>query len=366
MWPRFGHGQPDELRTMHPAYFALVMATGIVAIASWLHGVPIIPTVLFWLTAAFFVVVTGATLLRLRRYPEAVLADIRSHSRGVGFFTMVAACGVFGSQLVLQMEAPGLALIFWLAAAILWLLLTYGIFAVLTVLPEKPSLSEGLNGGWLVSVVATQSVAILTVTLVPEVLPATLAPAFLFLALILWLGGGALYLWLMTLIFFRYTFMRMSPADLTPPYWINMGAVAISTLAGATLLAHAAHSPIVSELTSFIGGLTLFFWAIGSWWIPMLLVLGVWRYLLRGVPFTYDPLYWGGVFPLGMYAVCTYRLTQVMDAAFLMPLSFAFMVIAILAWTVTFVGMVDSRLARRGAAGTRSPVRRGTSQENSR
>ncbi|MBM3582183.1 MAG: hypothetical protein FJX37_09500, partial [Alphaproteobacteria bacterium] len=74
------------------------------------------------------------------------------------------------------------------------------------------------------------------------------------------------------------------------------------------------------------------FWAIGIWWIPMLFVLDVWRYLIRGVPFAYDPLYWGGVFPLGMFSVCTYHLAKVLDAPFLMPLSFAFMIIAAVAW----------------------------------
>jgi hypothetical protein len=28
----------------------------------------------------------------------------------------------------------------------------------------------------------------------------------------------------------------------------------------------------------------------------MLLVLGVWRYLICGVPLAYDPLYWGASF----------------------------------------------------------------------
>lgn len=329
------------------------MATGIVGIATHLHGVPLVPTALFWLNALFLAVLVGATAARILSYPGAFAADVRSHSRGVGFFTVVAACDVFSNQLLLQMEAVSLAAVFWVVGAALWLVVTYGVLAVLTVTPDKPSLAHGLNGGWLVSVVATQSVSIMTVLMLSSGVAADLQQPLMFAALALWLGGGVLYLWLMTLIFFRYTFLPMSPADLTPPYWINMGAVAISTLAGATLVSQAALSPVVAELASFVKGLTLLFWAIGTWWIPMLLVLGVWRYLICGVPFAYDPLYWGGVFPLGMYSVCTYRLAEILDAPFLMPLSEGFMIIGAAAWAATFAGLTDSLLnlkARRTAA----------------
>ena len=46
----------------------------------------------------------------------------------------------------------------------------------------------------------------------------------------MWLWGGMLYIWMISLIFYRYTFFPFQPGDLTPPYWINMGAMAISTL----------------------------------------------------------------------------------------------------------------------------------------
>lgn len=346
---RFGHGRRDELETLHPGYFALVMATGIVAIAAHLHHVAVLPTILFWLNALFLVILALATAARILCYPNAFAADVRSHTRSVGFFTVVAGLDVFGSQLVLQMRSVGFAVFFWILAAVLWFVVMYGVLAVLTVESEKPSLATGINGAWLVSVVATQSLSILTVLLLPFPVFAESRSLLMFMALVLWLGGGALYLWLMTLIFFRYTFFPMTPEDLTPPYWINMGAVAISTLAGTTLLNQSGFSPIVTELTPFIKGFTLFFWAIGSWWIPMLLVLGVWRYLIREVPFAYDPLYWGGVFPLGMYSACTDRLAQVLNASFLMPLSISFMIIAIAAWTATFVGLVDSRMQPREA-----------------
>jgi tellurite resistance protein TehA-like permease len=344
---RFEHGRRDELKTLHPAYFAMVMATGIVSIAAHLHDVPVLPTLLVWLNALFLAALVAATVTRILRYPHAFAADIQSHSRGVGFFTTVAATAVFGTQLVLITDAAAVAAVFWIAAATLWAVVTYGELAVLTVKPDKPSLADGLNGGWLVSVVAAQSVAVLTVLIPAAGIFVSLQRPLLFMALVLWLGAGALYLWIMTLIFYRYTFVHMAPEDLTPPYWINMGAVAISTLAGATLAEHAALSPVIGEIVPFVKGLTLFFWAIATWWIPILVVLGIWLYLMRGVPFAYDPLYWGGVFPLGMYSVATYQLTKILEAPFLMELSQAFMIIALAAWSATLLGFLDTRLNAR-------------------
>jgi tellurite resistance protein TehA-like permease len=166
----------------------------------------------------------------------------------------------------------------------------------------------------------------------------------MFTALILWLSGGAIYLWLATLVFFRCTFLPVSAEDLTPDYWISMGAAAISALAGATLLEQSALSPIIAESESFVRGLTLLFWAVASWWIPMLIVLGIWRHLICGVPLSYDPLCWGGVFPLGMYSVCTYELAKILGISFLMPLSDVFMIVAVIGWIAALVGLVDSRL----------------------
>ena len=343
---RFEHGRRDELKTLNPAYFAMVMATGIVSIAAHLHAVPLVPTVLLWLNGVFFVALAAATVARILRYPQAFAADIANHGRGVGFFTAVAGTAVLGTQLVVQIDAAAIAAGLWVAAAVLLAGVTYGELAVLTAKPDKPSLAEGLNGGWLVIVVAPQSVAILTVLIAGAGAFAGYQQPMLFMALVLWLSGGALYLCIVTLIFFRYTFVHMAPEEFTSPYWIDMGAVAISTLAGASLAEHAAASPVIGEIVPFVKGFTLFFWAIATWWVPMLVALGIWRYLLRGVPFAYDPLVWGGVFPLGMYSVATYHLTKIFEAPFLLPLSQAFMIIALAAWSATFLGFLDTRLKR--------------------
>ena len=119
-----------------------------------------------------------------------------------------------------------------------------------------------------------------------------------------------------------------------------MGAVAISTLAGTALIGAAPHSGLLSDLLPFLKGFTLLFWATATWWIPMLVILGIWRHLYRRFPLRYDPLYWGAVFPLGMYTVCTFRLAQVIETPFLLRIPQVFIYIALIAWSLTMFGLL--------------------------
>lgn len=327
-----------------PAYFALVMATGIVSLAAWIQGFPVTARALFWLNLIFFAALWCLTLVRAARHPARLAADLGSHARGVGFFTAVSAACVLGSQALLIQEAASLAWGLWFLGAALWLLVTYAVFTALTVKAEKPPLDQGLNGGWLVSIVATQSVSVLASQLAADA--GVNRELMLFVALIAWLGGAMLYVWIISLIFYRYTFYPFKPSDLAPPYWINMGAMAISTLAGATLVLAGSQTPLIGGLLPFVMGATLLFWATATWWIPMLLILGVWRHVVKRYPLRYDPLYWGAVFPLGMYSVATARMAAAMDLRFLWWIPPVFCYAAIGAWLLALVG-----LGRRLATG---------------
>lgn len=333
-----------NVAAMHPAYFALVMATGIVSIAAHLTGMRRIAAALFVLNIAFYVGLWGLTVARVLRHRDRVVADVLDHGRSVGFFTTVAGTCVLGSQFMLLTGMWRVAAALWFAGIALWALITYAVLTILTVKASKPELAQGINGGWLLPVVAAQSVAVLGTQLAPGF--AVYEAHVLFFCLCMWLGGGMLYIWIISLIFYRYTFFPLLPSELAPPYWINMGAVAISTLAGALLVIAAPASPVLTSLLPFLKGLSLLFWSTATWWIPMLVILGAWRHVSRRFPLRYDPLYWGAVFPLGMYTVCTVRLSQALDIPWLFRFADLFVFVALLAWVIVAAQWV-AMLARR-------------------
>jgi len=143
--------------------------------------------------------------------------------------------------------------------------------------------------------------------------------AIQFQVIAMFLIGCMLYLAIIPLIFYRLTFVPMRREDFSPPYWINMGAVAITALAGSILILRGETWPLLGPLLPFIRGFTFFFWAVASWWIPFLFALMIWRYLWMRDRFTYEPAVWGMVFPLGMYATSTYQFDRAMGYGFLDP-----------------------------------------------
>lgn len=348
-----------QLKGLAPSYFALVMATGIVSIGARLLGVAVVDVLLFAINIGAYVVLWLLTALRLARHRAELVADLTDHRRAFGFMTIVAGTCVLGAETILIGHSFAVATVLLVGGMVLWLILTYTIFTALTIKPDKPSLAEGISGGWLLAVVATQSIAVLTALLSahwdqPLRLHAN------FVALSMWLWGGMLYIWIISLIFYRYTFFRFSPADLAPPYWINMGAMAISVLAGSLLISNGPDAPFLESLRPFLEGFTVFYWATGTWWIPIIAILAVWRYGFRRLPLTYEPLYWGAVFPLGMYAVATWRMARAMPLGFLDFIPDAFFWAALAAWVLAAAGMVRS-LVRQLAGAAADPLADGPS-----
>jgi tellurite resistance protein TehA-like permease len=328
----------EGIRGLFPGYFALVMATGIVSIASHLLGMEPIAQALFLVNKAAYVILWLLFLVRLILNSGGVASDLIDHSRGPGFFTLVAGTSVLGTQFVSLAHDRTTALALWCLGFALWHLLIYTFLTAATVKETKPTLETGINGAWLIAVVATQSISILGTLLATGL--GSWKETLLFYTLTMYLLGGILYILIMTLIFYRLLFFRLEPRQLTPPYWISMGAVAITTLAGDTLILNAGQWVFLQELLPFLKGFNIMFWAMATFWIPLLVLLGAWRHLYKRHTLSYDPQYWGLVFPLGMYTTCTYQLAKALDLPFLYAIPRTFVYIALAAWVATFLGLL--------------------------
>ena len=317
------------------------MATGIVAVAARQQGLHGLALFLFECNVLAWVALSLASLWRLARRRGDVAEDLASLQRAPAFFTAVAGTGVLaGGALVLDVSLA-LACALGLLALLLWIVLTYAVFAAVITSEDKQPLERAIGGAWLLAVVACQSVAV-TASLLSGHLPLPWRLPLNFLALGLWLFGGMLYTWIIALIFYRALFLRFAPADLAPAWWINMGAMAISTLAGAQLVADAAQAPFLQALLPFLKGFTVLYWATGTWWLPLLVALTVWRYLVRRDPRRAEGLDWSMVFPLGMYSASTHHMDIHVTGGLLAPLDTVFFGLALLAWGSTVVARTSA------------------------
>lgn len=329
----------SPIASLFPGSFALVMATGIVAIAAFQQGFETLARAFLALNVVAYVVLWALTIARLVRFPGRVRDDLATHQRGAGFLTIVAGTNVLGSGVTLLTSWAGLALGLWLAGLVLWLAITYWFLTAVTVRAEKPTLETGIGGAWLLLVVSTESVAALGALLAPSV---GAMRGLLLVSILAHLVGLMLYVLVIGLIFYRWTFFSLSGEQVTPPYWINMGALAITTLAGSNLVLAAGSWRVVDRLVPFLSGTTLLAWGFATWWVPLLVAIGVWRHAVQRVPLRYDPQYWSLVFPLGMYAASTFRLEAALDVGLPSGIATLAFWIAVGAWLVTAVGLARS------------------------
>jgi tellurite resistance protein TehA-like permease len=321
-------------------YFALVMATGIVSIACHLCKLDWLSSSLFYLNHINYGLLILLLIARILLYPAALIGDLSDSSKGAGFLTFVAGSGMLGVQYCLLRQVYVPAVVLWVAAIIGWLLIIYAFLLIRITQSQKPALENGLNGGWLLLVVATESISILGTQLATHlVIPLNIT---LFFTMGLFLLGLFFYLLLIPIIFFRMTFDPMKPQEFTPPYWVLMGGAAITALSGATLIQTLNKAGVYTDWVATLKGISLLSWVVASWWIPLLALLEAWRHFFKKVPFRYQPANWDTVFTIGMYTVCTFQLSKALQLPFLQVLPQIFIYIALLVWLVTFISMLLS------------------------
>lgn len=346
------------IEDLHPASFAAVMATGIISIAFKGLGHDFIAMLLLAINLVLYPVLLCLLAARVLFYPTVLLNDLKHPKKGFALLTFIAGTNTFGMQLF-SVNLICLTKILWFMGLVCWVILLYFIFTNLIAFKSEP-IEKVVDGATLLIIVSTQSIALLG---------STLASAFginseivLFLAWAFWASGFILYLVIITLVIYRLIFKTLEPKDWTGPYWICMGAAAITTLAGATIVSKFTLSAHWEDLIVFSKGITLMTWSIGTWWIPILLIMDVWSFIhidisdkapiwIKVFPWfrlgfdklnIYEIPSWGRVFPLGMYTVCTIALMKITSFSFLSPIPKYWGWFAFAIWMLTFIGAIRS------------------------
>jgi hypothetical protein len=333
------------LAGLSPAYFGMVMATGIVSIAAHLLGHPLVARALFALNLVAYAVLCLLYLLRALRHPQRFFGDLFDHLRGPGFFTSVAATSIVGSQFLLLTDDSRVAGGLWAAGG-----RAVGHADLHDLHGPHDQADQAVAGqGHQRRLAAGGGRHAVDRGLSRAARRAWASPVRLelnFLALSMWLWGGMLYIWMMSLIFYRYTFFTLEPrrpvAALLDQHGRD-GDLDAGGVAAHPQLARRAVPAVGAALPEGVHGVLLGHRNLVD---PDAAGAGVWRHVYRRFPLRYDPLYWGAVFPLGMYAASTERMIEAMGIGFLDAVPRVFFPIAVAAWCAAFLGLVSGLLGR--------------------
>jgi tellurite resistance protein TehA-like permease len=193
------------------------------------------------------------------------------------------------------------------------------------------------RGEWLLTVVATEGLAILGA----RVAALEHVPALHAAATVLWIAGGLAYGVVGKLLVRRATEPDFGLGNITPDWWIIMGAPAIWCVAAVAVTG--AHPATIGA------GAAVGAWIVASVMLIIIAAADALRARRLGVRFT--PERWTMVFPLGMYCVASWGLGQALHANWLSELGRAWLAVAFTAWAAVAYGelrhlLVSSRAAR--------------------
>ena len=316
----------SRMRDLHPGWFASVMGTGILAVASYdnpgglarlqttAHGIGIAVAVLAYLLGAVLLV---AYAVRWVRHTGACREDLRHPVLGAMHATLPA--GLLVLSVMTSMVGPGLlpaSLVVPLAGTLLAVGAVIGLvlgvaFAYTLFTGEVAPAS--VNGGWFIPPVVTIIIPVALAALVPHVGAGT-ARLLLVLGYATFGMGFLLFLLTMGLLFARLVLHPLPPAALAPTVWIALGPVGVGALA-ALALARATPSANPASAGA-IGTAALLFasalWGFGLWWLGIAVALLV-RYMRAG-GLTFHLGWWAFTFPLGAFTVATLTIARAWQA----------------------------------------------------
>jgi tellurite resistance protein TehA-like permease len=318
------------LDSFSPTAWAEVMSAGIVSIALWLDHQETLSRILLVVAATLWL--TFAVLVPVRAVLDRgrFLADVRTPV-ALGSVGAAATLGT-GLTTILGLRWAGIALL--AIALLVWLAL---------LAPVLGNWKTPTVGASLLLAVSTESLAVLAATLAPSEHAQ-------------WLLVCALVLLALGLGFYAVVMSRFDPRQLGTghgDHWITGGALAISALAAGKIAAGAQALTVLGGGGGFLKDLPVVLWGLAILWLPLLLLAETLRPRLHS-----DVSRWSTVFPLGMYAACSFVVGAVASSGPITSFARVWVWVTVAAWTVVFVAMVHRAI--NALVAQPSGLRRGT------
>ncbi|HEX5468956.1 MAG TPA: tellurite resistance/C4-dicarboxylate transporter family protein [Gaiellaceae bacterium] len=294
-----------------PVSGAVVMGTGIVSTGLSLDGQEALSRALL-VVAVLVWIVLGAALAALVVEQRPLLVD---RARSPAALTGVAGTSVVGVRLTMLGWNHEAAALLVLGVA-LWLWLVPGVLAHL----RRPT-----TGISFALTVATESLGVLGAGLA-----IVFGAPWLALAALACVGLG-LVLYLVVLSLFDLRQLLVGRGD----HWLCGGALAIATLACSDTARAAGILESLGPASGALDDAALGIWIAAALWLPPLVVAEV------AAPRTgYSVFRWSTVFPLGMYAVCSFAVERVDDIPGIDDFARVWIWIAFAVWLAAFGGLL--------------------------
>lgn len=319
-----------------PGSFSVVMACGIVADGLQLTdhaALSVVPAAVCVLGYLALVLLTG---WRVVAHRSAMVRDLRDPARAFGFFTFVAGSNVVGI-LAYARGWVAVTAVLLLVAGTAWLVLGYLVPGLVFLGRPHDGVIAAANGTWFVWVVSSQSVAVAAASL--EVAYTGARQFLAVLAVLAWSAGMFQYAVVGGLVLIRLVRYPLRPTEIDPPYWVSMGALSITVVAGSRIV-EMASAPMVDAVRELVAGTSVVVWCVATWLLPVLLAVGWWRHVRHRVPLRFEAGQWSMIFPMGMYAVAGIDLGRVDHLPLVEWIGSTWLWVAVGAWAAVLVAML--------------------------
>ena len=345
----FSHLQhPREvIRQFTPNWFAATMGTGVLALA--LAQLPVhIPGLrafaegLWLFNIGLFILFSVLYGARWMLYFDEA-RRIFGHSTVSMFFGTIpmGLATIINGFLVFGLPRWGEGVI-QLAEALWWLdvamALACGVLIPYMMFTRQEHSIDQMTAVWLLPVVAAEVAAASGGLLAPHLAAAHSQLVVLVTSYVLWAFSLPVAFSILTILMLRMALHKLPHENMAASSWLALGPIGTGAL-GMLLLGGDAPAIFagnamggVGEIAAGLGliaGITL--WGFGLWWMLIALLITV-RYLRAGIPFNLG--WWGFTFPLGVYALATLKLANVLHLGFFSVVGGVLVLALALMWLV--------------------------------